>query len=550
MSDPKPSDVIRKNNPIDAYLLSKGVRLIGSGKERKCVCPFHKDKNPSMGVNVESGVWTCHAGCGGGSVIDLMARFENTTVAEILKRELRKDPAPQKQQWQPKGEIERIYPYTDDLGNEVYQVVRMKPKDFRQRHMGPDGKWIWNMEGVQRVLYHLPDVLLASEVWVVEGEKDADTLGELGIVATCNVGGAGKWLDGYTDSLTGKDVVICGDNDDAGRAHVLLVRDSLAGKVKSTRVVKVPDPHKDASDYIKAVGPITAKEELTKQSLTVPRLFKGVDVPVFSMKELEPLYIEHAKNMGKTSLNLSGWLPSLQSTVRSILPGEVIAFVADTGTGKTALLSNLAIHCAPLTVLFFELELPATLLFERIMAARVKWQCKYIEEGYRQGDTVPDEWFQRVEHIYACTKSRLTITELEKIIINSELKIGHRPQVVMLDYIQLIQGDGGSRYERMSTIAEDLKVLAKQTNTVLVVASQVKRKGSESGPEIFLHDAKDSGSIENSAGLVVGAWRDSDDKTTLWLRILKNTKGAAGDQIECNFDGASMVITEKAKRTP
>jgi hypothetical protein len=548
MSDPKPSEAIKRNNPIDVYLASKGVKLLGNGKERKCICPFHKDKTPSMGVNVESGVWTCYAGCGGGSVIDLMARFEGITAAEILKRELKKEPPPPKQADPgPKPEIEHIYQYLDESGSEAYQVCRLKPKSFRQRHMGPDGKWIWTMEGVRRVLYHLPDVLLAPEVWIVEGEKDADTLTELGLIATCNVGGAGKWLEGYTDSLEGKDVVICGDNDDAGRAHVLLVRDSLAGKVKSTRVVRVPEPHKDVSDYVAAVGPVKAKESLLTAALSVPRLFKGVDVPVYSMRELEPRYIEHAKNLQKTSLSLSSWLPSLQNKVRSILPGEVIAFVADTGTGKTALLSNLAIHCKPLSVLFFELELPDTLLFERIMAAKVRWQCKYIEQGYQQGDTLPEPIFEQVGHIYACTKSRLTIEEIEKIIINSELKLGHRPQVVMLDYVQLIQGRGDSRYERMSSIAEDLKVLAKQTGTVLVVASQVKRKGSEAGPEIFLHDAKDSGSIENSAGLVLGAWRDPDNKQTLWLRVLKNTKGSAGDLIECNFDGPSMVITERAK---
>lgn len=547
MNDPKPSETIKRNHPIDAYLLSKGVKLIGSGKERKCVCPFHKDKNPSMGVNVETGVWTCYAGCGGGSVIDLMARFEGVTVAEILRRELKKDAPLPKPTTQVRGEIDRIYPYLDETETKLYEVVRLKPKDFRQRHIGSDGKWVWNMEGVRRVLYQLPKVLTSQEAWIVEGEKDADTLTDLGFTATCNVGGAGKWLDGYSESLAGKDVVICGDNDDAGRAHVLLVRDSLAGKVKSTRVVRVPEPHKDVSDYVASVGKQAASDELTKQALTVVRLFKGVDVPVYSLKEIEPRYIEHAKTIDQTSINLSAWLPSLQHRVRSILPGEVIAFVADTGTGKTALLTNLALHCRPLTVLFLELELPETLLFERIMASKVKWQCKYIEEGYRSGDTLPDPIFEQVNHIHVCTKPKVTLEEVEKLIVQSELKIGHRPQVVMLDYVQLIQGSGQSRYERMSTIAEDLKVLAKQTNTVLVVASQVKRKESGSGPEIFLHDAKDSGSIENSSGLVLGAWRDSEDKTTLWLKILKNTKGMAGDTIECNFDGAHMVITEKAK---
>lgn len=96
--------------------------------------------------------------------------------------------------------IDTAYSYQDALGREVFQVVRMVPKTLRQRHMA-NGKWIWNMEGVERVLYRLPEVLKAQRVWIVEGEKDADNVARLGFCATCNVGGAGMWLDAYTDAL-------------------------------------------------------------------------------------------------------------------------------------------------------------------------------------------------------------------------------------------------------------------------------------------------------------------------------------------------------------
>ena len=56
----------------------------------------------------------------------------------------------------------------------------MNPKDFRQRQPGNNGNWIWNLKGIDPVLYNLPALIAASEVFMVEGEKDADSLMELG----------------------------------------------------------------------------------------------------------------------------------------------------------------------------------------------------------------------------------------------------------------------------------------------------------------------------------------------------------------------------------
>jgi 5S rRNA maturation endonuclease (ribonuclease M5) len=165
-------------------------------------------------------------------------------------------------------QIVEVYDYTDDDGDLLYQVVRFFPKDFRQRR--PDGKggWIWNMEGARRVLYRLPALLKADpleRIFIVEGEKDADTLAKLGLAATTNVGGAGKWRVEHSDVLKGRDVVVIPDADDPGRRHGEQVARSLHGKAAAVRVVELPvqvdgRKVKDASDYIAAGGTI---EQLT-----------------------------------------------------------------------------------------------------------------------------------------------------------------------------------------------------------------------------------------------------------------------------------------------
>jgi hypothetical protein len=125
------------------------------------------------------------------------------------------------------------YDYVDADGRLLYQVVRLDPKDFRQRRPDPDGRggWIWNLKGVQRVLNRLPELLKAVKnkepVAVVEGEKDADNLASIGIVATTNAGGAGKWTKQYSEALAGTDVIVLADNDEAGGRHVQEVASSV-----------------------------------------------------------------------------------------------------------------------------------------------------------------------------------------------------------------------------------------------------------------------------------------------------------------------------------
>ncbi len=149
-----------------------------------------------------------------------------------------------------KRRIVATYDYTDEAGRVLFQCVRYEPKDFRQRQ--PDGKGgsTWNLKGVRLVLYRLPEVVKASEVWIVEGEKDCDTLATLGLCATCNPLGAEKWRDEYNEALHGKSVVIVPDNDAPGRRHGEQVARVLHGVAASVKIVKLPDTVKDASDYV------------------------------------------------------------------------------------------------------------------------------------------------------------------------------------------------------------------------------------------------------------------------------------------------------------
>lgn len=529
-------------------------------------CPAHEDnpKTPSLSIGRadDGGVLLkCFAGCRAEEVVSALGLSMKDLFAterpKIFMPPYRKEAS--KSNGDEKSVIEKIYSYRNAKGSEVYQAIRMKPKSFRQRHRNPEysdvpgeipvgQEWIWSMDGVERVLYRLPEVLKSQQVFVTEGEKDADNLADLGFCSTCNVGGAGKWMDGYTESLSGKDVVLCGDNDKPGMDHMDKVFDSIAGQAKSVRLVKLPPVVKDASDFI-ALFKTKDEAKAAIQALVDEShsFMKGIKLPIMSMAEIEPLYSRLAKTMDLNSFSLSKWLPSF-SRIRALIPGELVFIVGDTGTGKTGLLSAIALSAMPLPVLMFELELPPELLFERFIACKMKMRGEDVENAYASGDTMGEGLNELFKNLYICTQSKISLSEIENYVYRAELKMGSSPKIVLIDYIQLIQGMSENRREKVSDIAEGLKVMAKATRTIVIVTSQMSRPtGLKPATAPTLHSAKESGSIENSCGLLIGAWRDKEDATLLRLKVLKSTKGGGGTEINCNFDGARMLITERAE---
>jgi hypothetical protein len=208
------------------------------GREIRFLCPAHDDQRPSARWNPDKSTWYCDACHQGGGWRDLAERLGL--------------PAPQ-----PAREIAAVYPYRDAAGRLLYEVLRFVPKAFACRRPDPAG-WRWNLQGVQRVLYRLPELLAAvaggAEIFLTEGEKDADALTALGLPATTHAGGAGKWRPEYNHPLRHARVVLLPDNDDPGHRHMAEVEQSLRPLAATVCRLDLPGlPAKgDVSDWIAA----------------------------------------------------------------------------------------------------------------------------------------------------------------------------------------------------------------------------------------------------------------------------------------------------------
>ena len=226
------------------------------------------------------------------------------------------------------------------------------------------------------------------------------------------------------------------------------------------------------------------------------------------------------------------------------MPGELVFILANTGAGKTAALQNLAASIPHLPTLLFELELPSTLTFERFAALASGESARSVWGTYKTDGSVRWRESGKLNHVHVCSKSGIKVADIERVVTLAHLKTGKPPAVVMVDYVGLIHGEGKGRYERTSSVAEELKVLAKRTNTVVICASQVSRDKDDPHAEVSIFSGKDSGSIENSAGVLFGLWRDKERADRAYLRVLKSTKGGGGLTVACDFHGETMRITE------
>lgn len=220
------------------------VKAIKQGNAWKALCPKHNDTNPSLSISPEKRMYHCFGCDFKGSLWD-----ESKKPKESL------------------GDPIAIYNYASANGTVLFESVKYlkrKDKTFRLRRPNGNGGWSWDLNGVPLVLYHLPELLKGSDpVFIVEGEKDVDNLQQLGLTATTNPFGAGKWRPEFNRYFEGRNVVILPDNDDPGKKHAQDVANNLLGIAKTIKIVKLPGlPEKgDVSDFLSSGH---SKEELLR----------------------------------------------------------------------------------------------------------------------------------------------------------------------------------------------------------------------------------------------------------------------------------------------
>lgn len=232
---------------LDAHGVALKSHSDGSLRGR---CPIHQGQTTTSlsvrhhvprGSDRGRAQLRCFGGCDELDVLDLIG---------LGLGDLYDDPPPKTP-----GSVTREHVYLGPGLDLVGVVRRTEPKSFRPATPTATGWQAKSSDELKRLPYRLPAVVAAvangEPVYVVEGEKDADALAAVGVTATCNAGGAGKWTADHAHWLKGADVVVWRDRDDPGRKHADAVVASLAGVASSVRVVEAAEG-KDAADHLAA----------------------------------------------------------------------------------------------------------------------------------------------------------------------------------------------------------------------------------------------------------------------------------------------------------
>ena len=165
-------------------------------------------------------------------------------------------------------------------------------------------------------------------------------------------------------------------------------------------------------------------------------------------------------------------------------------------------------------VAIFSLEMSAVQLVYRLISA----EAEIDSEKIKKGSLAPHEWAQLHHKIQRLSEAPIFIDDTPALSILElrakcrRLKAQHDIQMVVIDYLQLMQGDskgGGNREQEIASISRALKNLAKELNVPVIALSQLSRavetRGGDKKPQ--LSDLRESGSIEQDADMVCFLYR-------------------------------------------
>lgn len=517
-----------------------GARKQGRNTEARC--PAHDDKHASLSVTEGAEgriLLRCHAGCSALAVVTAMG----LTLADLFPRRDRALP-------------DRVYPYVDERGSALYEVVRYPGKRFRQRHHDPasaDAKadgYVYHLDGVQRVLYKLPQVIEAvvegRRIYITEGEKDADRITkETGRCATCNPGGAGKWRPEYNQYLAGARVCIVQDRDDQGRRHARRVKEELT-PVAAEVVIYQAAHGKDISNHFDA-------------GLRMEQMEKPRATPARGIVTAEQMADSGLEYLNYSETDLPGWqlIDGLLAT--TVRPGRLYACGAYTGDGKTtyALQGARKLASEGVRVGYFSMEMTDADLRNRLIAhcgvplwtLERPWLLHTDAElmlRYHQAIEEMRDW--SLDVIYDTTLNAKRVVEET---------IEREYDFVVVDHVHRF--GWGDRRELEKQI-QALTNLTLDANVPLLVLCQLRRyqrgKDMVAYPPPVLQDFRETEMLGNESSLAFAIWRQRDSEglryidTTSQFRVLKNRhttkpEDRSGHVDELAFDTTTGLFSKR-----
>lgn len=235
------------------------------------------------------------------------------------------------------------------------------------------------------------------------------------------------------------------------------------------------------------------------------------DIMSEEFERLEQVY----QNKGVTTGISSGFM-HFDDMTSGFHPSDLVIIAARPSMGKTAFVLNLALNAAMKErsgILVFSLEMSSSQLLQRLLAIEAGIGLQKIRNGF----LADDEWGRlgvasgRLANAEINIADVPNVTVLEIRAMARRLKAAGRLDMILIDYLQLIQGagKGESRQQEISDISRALKGIARELNVPVIALSQLSRAPEQRADRRpMLSDLRDSGAIEQDADMVIFLYRD------------------------------------------
>lgn len=343
--------------------------------------------------------------------------------------------------------------------------------------------------------------------------------------------------DGYLDDIGGLAYMAELAHNVPSAANIKRYAAIVREKWQARSLIAIGNEVADAAMSMSVSEAVGQAQE--KLSAVVESTSRGEAKPIGTSVRLVLEQIETAFNHGFGIVGLSTGLHDLDDKLGGLRPGQLIIVAGRPGMGKTALSLQVAHHIAAsgTPALVLSMEMPATELAAREVARVAKLSVADMMRG-----KIRDEDWAALTHGLSTVKDLPMLVDeqggLSFVEAAAKIRLARRKHgigLAVLDYLQLMRGDGDNRNQELEGITRGLKALSKELGIPIIALSQLSRKCEErTNKRPLLSDLRESGGIEQDADVVLMIYRDevytpdSDDKGTAEIIIAKQRQGPTG----------------------
>lgn len=531
--------------------LFSGVKTIKVDHEYTATCPVcNAEKHLYITLEGDKVLLFCQKCKAPGREI---AAAVGLSMNDLFLDDTPKQPAPVEQKLIDK----RTHIYTDADGNPVARKDIKKYPDgkkcYWQRYDKSAKKWEDRLNGMVVPLYNLPALLKEQKiVFVVEGEKDADTLAGWKLAATTlpNGGGATKWHPEYNEAFANKGVVILTDNDDIGRSYGEEVARNVSKVASQVRVVHCEDIHPglmqkgDITDIVEDIGTDVAQKAMMSAIEAAP-IWKPSAVEEAVPASDPDALVDWSKIVAQSAADIDfTQTPQPTPFIDDILTEGVYLLNAFSKVGKSRLMLQMLLALSTGSSFLGRKTMKCDTLYLALEDERIDYENRLFR--FLDGSPAP-------ENLYTLTRESfpnyntptLDSTGGLEIIIENHLKNHPDTKVIGIDVLSKIRSKGSNKDftqdERKDL--EHLLMLTAKHQIAIVVAHHVSVTGMRGSTKRSSSIGSGAGSYQIS-GTVTGEYEmavDAENTSIVTFRVNGRRIRAQAMRIEDNYPMWSLV---------